>query len=242
MELRSLPQRPRPQLPVALLHVLHGAVVAALASALLLNGLYLLQQPGQAPLGRGLVVLVLMLMVAEAALMTWLFLRRRSIRRQVERTRGALLSGDALGAELALRGLLEYWEYRLDPGPVCYGLGLAALLRGDTNAALELLRRAGSHRASLELRALLMLELGMLAKASRVVSVLFGRWPSLMRTWLLQAAVLQRSGRREEARRLLADALERRPRAGLLRRALELVEADEDVLELLGEAKPRLEA
>jgi tetratricopeptide (TPR) repeat protein len=223
---RRIPQPP-PWLPASL-HLGHGLLAG--------GGGYLLAytaasawsaEPGGA---RALtaVAAVLALIVFEAALLTYVILRRRRMKRLWREAADFLRRNEFEAARLSLAQLLRYAEYRMAPQPVLFAMGAAAEAMGDEREALVLYRRCGPFTPAVRAIGLLQLHRGMNDSAAEAFRKLVARRPDDTLGNVLLALALVRGGNAAAAQKVLERAVARRPRAGLLRVNLERVKRGEE--------------
>jgi hypothetical protein len=222
-----------------LLHSLNGVLAGVLAFALTANAVAISRASGH---GMTMAMLPLgFLLVVEFTLAGWLFMRRSRMRRLVTSSRRALAEGDSESARQDLLAMLEFLEYRADPGPVYYGLGLADVLDGELERALELLRIAGRHRGAMELRVMLCIATGRSSQARRLMPVLRTLAPRDPGIEVLAAAVAQESGSLGEARALLNAAAQKWDKSPVWNSALAKLDAGAPLLDLTGWRKHEAE-
>lgn len=233
MRLHGLPTVPR-QRPLLglLMHALNGVLAGVLAFALAANAIAISRATGH---GLTLAILPLgFLLVIELTLAAWLYMRRTRMRRLVASSRKALAEGDSESARHDYLQLLEFFEYRADPGPVYYGLGLADVLDGELERALDLLRIAGRHRGAMELRVMLCIATGRAGQARRLLPVLRILAPRDPGIELLAAAVAQESGHITEAREILSSAAQKWAKSPIWQSANQRLDSGQPILDLTG--------
>ncbi|NUQ33667.1 MAG: hypothetical protein HUU29_01820 [Planctomycetaceae bacterium] len=224
-------------LPLILLHAVQAAVVGLAASGLSFAGVVLLRQ-GTTAEGVLYLVLVAALLAFEVGLALYLILRKRKIARLIAEARLAINAADTARARFALHSLAGFLEYRMDASSITYGLGVAALLDGDSGEALRLLREAGANAAAVELRALIHLSQGMTERATRLTKAGLTLSPGEPRLWVMLAACHQAARREDDARTLIDKARKQWPNVGLVRRAGEMLDDGGYLPDLLLAAMP----
>lgn len=223
--------------PLILLHAVQAAVVGLAASGLSFAGVVLLRQ-GTTAEGVLYLVLVAALLAFEVGLALYLILRKRKIARLIAEARLAINAADTARARFALHSLAGFLEYRMDASSITYGLGVAALLDGDSGEALRLLREAGANAAAVELRALIHLSQGMTERATRLTKAGLTLSPGEPRLWVMLAACHQAARREDDARTLIDKARKQWPNVGLVRRAGEMLDDGGYLPDLLLAAMP----
>jgi len=219
------------------MHAANGVLAGVLAFALTTNAVAISRASGQGLTGAVLPLALLLLI--EVTLAAWLFMRRSRMRRLVASSRRALANGDPETARHDLLAMLEFIEYKADPGPVYYGLGLADVLDGELERAIELLRFAGRHRGAMELRVMLCLATGRAGQARRLMPVLRQLAPNEPTIELLTAAVAQESGHRQEAQAVLEAAAQKWPKHQIWPESLKRLESGDSLLDLAGWKRDR---
>ena len=227
MDFNALPNiRRRTFLPLLFVHVGQSIFVAVIIWSLTLAGIVLMNEGTRRTEGLSYLVIVVLLMTFEFGLALYLIWRRRKYIRLTLNARQALAKGDAPQAEALLIQLLQFIEHRVDPRSVYYGLAVAAILKDERENAQRLLKKAGSHAASLELRTLLMLEVGLPTRAARLITSAIALNPRNAQLWVTLAACHQASGKVDEARSLLESAAKKWPDAKLIQRARKQLQED----------------
>jgi|GEM_PF-3549219 len=234
MDLQGLPRPTRRPSPALIaLQFVHAMLVGVVCWGLAMTGAFIVAGGGSMIESAGVIAMLVLVLGAEFGLAAWLILRRRKVNRLIHSARLHLMARDSESARQALLQLFQYFEYRMNPAQVLFGLGVADVIEGETERALVLLRRAGNYPAAMQLRALISLSQGMITNASRLMSAVIALRPMRIESWVMLAACEQAAGRSEGAEHLLVAARQRWPRSFQIARALDDLRAGDSLAQAL---------
>lgn len=241
MDLQGLPRPSRRTSPALLaLQFVHALLVSVVCWGLAMTGAFFVAGGGSLIQGAGVIALLVLVLGAEVGLAVHLISRRRKINALIQSARRALAEQRPNDARHSLAGLFRYVEYRANPAQVLFGLGVADLLDGEIDRAQLLLRRAGNYPAALELRAIIMLNQGMISHASKLMATVVAMRPQRMESWVTLAACEQAAGREDGALQLLEAAIKKWPSSFQIRRALDGLKRGDSLMEsVLERGMPR---